>query len=74
MSIILSYKKLEDLNTFRDCEPVAVDVLDDQNDLSAFISLKAHTLGYPSVEKFLERNKVYCHRIATSTRLLKIGH
>lgn len=74
MSIILSYRKIEEVNTFKECEKLSVDVLDDHNDLSTFLSFKATSLGYPSVEKFLERNKVYAHRVMDSKRLVKVGH
>lgn len=72
--IVLSKEKLDEVNTFENCEPHLIEVLDDYDDLSRFLSFKSHSLGYPSVDKYLQREKLYMYEVSEPKRLTTIGH
>lgn len=74
MKYILSWEKVEDVNTFRSSWPHAVQVLDDMNEVNEYISWCSKHEGYPSVKAYLERSPVYLYTVPTGQRLMGVGH
>lgn len=63
MKILISNSRLSEINTFEQGHPHIVDVLDSYSELSTYLSFLASQGGYPNVEKFLDRNKMYSYNI-----------
>jgi len=60
---LLSKVNLEEINTWDDCHPCSIEVLDNQLDVHNYLTFKARMEGHPSVQALLEREPLFLYRI-----------
>jgi hypothetical protein len=70
---IISSVKLNEADTFHDTIPLSVDVVSEE-DLHTFLSFKAMTLGYTSVDKYLSSEGVWVYSLTDGAKLRRFKH
>lgn len=72
MKILLSSERLANVNTFKDCYPATIQVLDSKKDVLVFLDFTTKTSGYSSVAAYLAANPLYMYQLPVEVDLKEL--